>query len=178
MSDEIAQSDKLYDLDKISSEMVEFIDSFKSVIISSDLGEHCIVSYAPFVREGDEIYILLSSIARHYQGIKHDPNKVQIIFLQDETLANSIFERKRVAFSTKADILLDKNEFISKFENKFSDEVQFLMIKQMEDFHIIRLKIGQGRFVKYAGVCFETDGLKVLKQLNEYLPHKIFANKD
>ena len=168
-----------YNFDNLSTEMLEFIDSFKSLIISSDLGENCIVSYAPFVREEDEIYILVSSVARHYKAIQHSPNKVQIVFLQDEIAANTIFNRKRASFSTTAEILPNKNDFISKFEKKFADEVQFLMIKEMEDFHIVRLKImGKGRFVKDVGVVFETQELKVIKWLNEYTPHRLFISKE
>nr|MBP3724519.1 hypothetical protein [Campylobacter sp.] len=49
----------------------------------------------------------------------------------------------------------------------------------MEDFHIVRLKImGKGRFVKDIGVVFETQELKVIKQLNEYTPHKLFVSKE
>ena len=91
----------LYNFDTLSTEMLEFIDGFKSLIISSDLGENCIVSYAPFVRENDEVYILVSSVARHYKAIQHSPNKVQIIFLPN------------------------KNDFISKFEKNLPMKFSF-----------------------------------------------------
>lgn len=161
------------DFTALSNEMIEFIDSFKSVIISSDLGEHCVASYAPFVRKGDEIYIIISEIAEHYRSIRDFPNKVQIAFLQDEITSNSIFARKRASFRVEAKFIQNKADYIDKFEDKFSDEVPFLIIKQMGDFHVVRLKMGKGRFVMGIGTTFEADGLKIIKQIGEGMPHKI-----
>ena len=161
------------DFTALSNEMIEFIDSFGSVIISSDLGEHCVASYAPFVREEDEIYIIISQIAKHYKSIKDFPNKVQIIFLQDEISSSSIFARKRASFRVEAKFIENKADYIGKFESKFADEVPFLIVKQMGDFHIVRLKLCKGRFVKSFGAAFEIDGLKVIKQIGEGMPHKI-----
>lgn len=165
-------SPKEDDFDALSNEMTEFIDSFKSVIISSDLKKHCVASYAPFVREDDKIYIFISQIAQHYKAIKKAPNKVQIIFLQDETSAQSIFVRKRASFSVKAKFIQNKADFILKFHAKFANETPFLVVKQMKDFHIVCLKIGKGRFVKGFGAAFKTNKLKITKQIGKNMPHK------
>lgn len=52
----------------LQNELVEFIDSQKSVIISS-FDDFCLSSYAPFIRLKDSIFVIISSIARHYNAI-------------------------------------------------------------------------------------------------------------
>ena len=159
-------------LEKIGSEMVEFIDSFKSVIISSDGGEFCTASYAPFVRVKDEIFVLLSEVAEHFKSIKNAPNKVQILFLQDENEAKTIFARRRVSFNANVEFIENKSEFITKFEAKFSDEKALSLIKMMSDFHIVKFTLKKGRLVNGFGAAFDTDGLKVIARVGGKMPHK------
>ena len=160
-------------LEKISAEMVEFIDKFKSVTISSDFGLHCTASYAPFVRVGEEIFVILSEIAEHYTSIKNAPNKVQILFLQDENEAKTIFARRRVSFNANAEFIDKTSEILSKFEDKFKDESAFEMIKKMSDFHIVKFTLGTGRLVNGFGAAYDTQGLKVITRVGEAMPHKI-----
>lgn len=160
------------DLNEISKDMISFIDSFKSVIISSDFGEYCTASYAPFVRHEEKIYILISQIAKHYNAIKNAPNKVQIMFLQDENDAQTIFARRRVSFVVKADFIDKKDEILEKFKNKFKHEAPLEMILKMSDFHFVCLDLKKGRLVNGFGAAYDTDGLSVIKRVGENMPHK------
>ena len=161
------------EFEKISSEMVEFIDSFQSVIISSDLGEHCTASYAPFVRVEDEIFVLLSEIAEHFKSIKNAPNKVQILFLQNENEAKTIFARRRVSFNASAEFTPKNDEILAKFEEKFKNESAFVMIKKMSDFHIVKFALGKGRLVNGFGAAYDTNALKVISRVGGKMPHKM-----
>ena len=160
-------------LEKTSANMVEFIDSFKCVIISSDFGEHCTASYPPFVRDGEKIYVLLSEIAEHYASIKNAPKKVQILFLQNENEAKTIFARRRVSFNASAEFTPKNDEILAKFEEKFKNESAFEMIKKMSDFHIVKFALGKGRLVNGFGAAYDTDALKVITRVGGKMPHKM-----
>lgn len=159
--------------EKISSDMVEFIDSFNSVIISSDLGERCIASYAPFIRKNSEFYILISDVPVHFNSITKNPEKIQIMFLQDEKEAATIFARRRVSFDAKATLRDDiRKEILQDFEVKFGKEPAFATIKNMIDFHIVKIEISKGRLVNGFGAAYDTDGFKVLARVGGAMPHR------
>lgn len=162
------------DLDGISKKMIDFIDAQKSVIISSDLGEHCVASYSPFIREGETFYVLISEIPVHYKAIFANPQKVQILFLQDESAAKTIFARARVSFNVKATLNDEiRAEMIAKFRAKFPDESPLDMIEKMADFHIVKFEISKGRAVFGFGAAYDTNGLKVIARAGGKMPHSM-----
>lgn len=165
--------DKQNDFEKISNGMVEFIDSLKSMVIASDIGEHCVASYAPFVRKNDEFYVLISEVAVHFASITQNSQKIEILFLQDEKDASSIFARRRVSFGAKASLCDEKrDEILQDFQIKFANEVAFSLIKNMADFHLIKFEISTGRLVNGFGAAFDTDGFSIIGRVGGAMPHK------
>ncbi|QKF64117.1 pyridoxamine 5'-phosphate oxidase [Campylobacter corcagiensis] len=145
----------------LQNELIEFIDSQKSVIISS-FDDFCLSSYAPFIRLKDSIFVIISSIARHYQAINKNKELVSVMFIEDESMVKSIFARFRASFSVEVGLKDElRDEIFSKFEEKFKDEVALKMIKDLKDFHIIEFKLKNGRFVKGFGRAYDLDGLNV-----------------
>ncbi|EAK0827072.1 HugZ family heme oxygenase [Campylobacter fetus] len=156
----------------VSKDMVDFIDGFNSVLISSLNGDHCVCSYAPVVRDDNDFYILISEVSEHFKSIKENSDKISIMFLEDESKAKTIFARKRASFRSKAVFLDDQKESLfSKFESKFSSESAIKMIKNMSDFHIIKIEITKGRFVKGFGAAYDTNGLEIIQRVHSANPH-------
>lgn len=162
-------------MDKISKSLVEFVDSFKSVIISSVHSDfQCISSYAPFVRENDEIYICLSEVAEHFSSIKQNPDKISLFFIQSEDEAKTILARVRFSVRGEAVFVDDKNlrdEIFNKMQERFPNDVAFGQIRQMKDFHIVKIKLAKGRFVKGFGAAYDSDALTLLNQADIKNPH-------
>ncbi|PSM53053.1 iron-responsive cellular heme oxygenase [Campylobacter blaseri] len=158
--------------DKIQGQMLEFIQSFKTVLISSLDDEQCVTSYAPFVKIDNDIYVVISSVARHYHSIKQNPNKVSLMFLQDEKDAKTIFARVRAGFEVEATFCDElKDRVFDELEKINPKETALKHIKTMNDFHIIKFKLKNGRFVKGFGGAYDTFGLKILGAAKTKNPH-------
>lgn len=107
-------------------------------------------------------------MAEHFEAIRSNSDQISIMFLEDESSASSIFARKRASFRVKA-IFEDefRDELFDKFKAKFKDEPVLEMIKNMLDFHIIKLEVMSGKFVKGFGMAYSTDGLKVVSHITK-----------
>lgn len=160
------------DFSQIAESMKAFIDDRKTLIISS-LGVNCVASYAPFVRKGDDFYILISEVAPHYKSIASNADKVQIMFIEDENSAKTIFARRRVSFDAKVILKDEREKIFSEFEAKFVSERALGVIKQMRDFHIFRVEISRGRLVNGFGAAYDTQGLSVISRVGGAMPHDI-----
>lgn len=162
------------DTSTIEKDALEFIDSFKSVLISSFNEDHCVCSYSPFIRQNNEFFILISEVSEHYNSIFRAPEKISIMFLEDESKAKTVFARKRVSFRARAVFIDDiKEELFPKFEEKFANEAGIKHIKNMSDFHIVKIMISKGRFVKGFGAAYDLEGFKILNRVHEANPHQI-----
>ncbi|MSN96193.1 HugZ family heme oxygenase [Campylobacter sp. FMV-PI01] len=159
--------------DKIERSLAEFIDTFSSVIISSIKDGQAISSYAPFIKENGDFYICVSSVAKHYEAMLENPNNISIFFIQDEKDASSLFARVRASFEASAELVDDKfrNEYFAKFEATYPNESALSFIKNMQDFHIIRLTPKKGRFVKGFGAAYDTNGFKITSKGRVNNPH-------
>lgn len=161
------------DFSKISEKMVKFIDDCKCVFIASDADTNCVVSYLPFVRIGDEIYGLISEVPAHYKSIFAHPQKVQIMFIEDESTATTIFARARVGFNAKASLCDERrDEIVAKLKARFPNESPLNMLEKMSDFHAIKFEINSGRLVFGFGAAYDTDKLVVLNRAGDGFPHK------
>lgn len=147
---------------KLETFLLNLIDGQKSVIISS-FDEGCVSSYAPFLRRGDEIYAILSSVAPHYHAIKKNKDLVSILFIVDEQKAHTIFARVRASFKVEVSFADEKREEIFKeLREKYEDDAVIDIIEELADFHILKFKLKKGRFVRGFGAAYETDGLKIV----------------
>lgn len=166
--------------EKIASEMIEFIQTCNTVLISSIINDRCVVSYAPYVIKDSSIYAVLSSVALHFESIKANPDKISIMFLEDESKAATIFARVRASFEASAEFMECgdlKNEIFDIFESKYPQDAAIKHIRGMQDFHVVKFDIAKGRFVKGFGAAYDTDGFNVKQRAGEQNPHQYAPKK-
>lgn len=173
---------KTMQYDEIQKEMLEFRDSFGSVIIASvDQNKQAVASYAPLLKYKDRFFIYISEVAEHYASIKANPNAIEVLFLQDEKEAKSVILRKRLKYKThvefkEKDALFDA--IFDQFEAKHTSAGGLKSIRKMGDFHLIELHFQEGRFVKGFGAAYDIDKEGNLKFAAETdgnphsMPHK------
>ncbi|QCD52189.1 HugZ family heme oxygenase [Campylobacter sp. RM16192] len=163
-------------LEKIEAGMVDFVDSLKTVVISSVHQDmQCVGSYAPFVKIDDAIYICLSSVAEHYHSIKANPNKISLLFIEDESTAKTIFARHRLSIKGEAKFIEDealRNEIFDKLAEKNPKESAIKQLRNMSDFYIIKVELKDGRYVKGFGAAYNSKGLKLSQAAGESNPHR------
>lgn len=125
----------------------------KTLMISSLTPEGVpFISYAPFVKVEERIYIYISETAEHYQNVCKNP-QVAIIIIEDEKDAKSTFARTRVSFNATAKQLETIDERLWElFERKQDNEI--LKVLRTLDFHMFELDLHQGRLVEGFGRAY------------------------
>ena len=123
---ELCQSvERSLEEDKIKSEILEFRDGFGSVVIASvDKECQAIASYAPLLRYEGRFFIYISEVAEHYHSIKSNPERIEVLFLEDECEAKSVILRKRLRYRARAEFREKDGEFekiFSSFELSHPD---------------------------------------------------------
>ncbi|WP_300331790.1 pyridoxamine 5'-phosphate oxidase family protein [Fusobacterium sp.] len=145
-----------FDPKEIINETEQFINSFKSVILGtvSKNGE-VDVTYAPHLKIDGEHYIYISEIGDHYTNLTENEQKFEIMFLEEEKEAMSAIARKRARFNVTAEFL-PRDEKFEKIMDKFQESVgeTFKIVRQMKDFHLVKLNVIDGRYVKGFGQAY------------------------
>ena len=137
------------------------ISSFSSIQIASvDKNGLPEVSYSPSVLDNyNNFYVYVSELSKHTENMLNNCN-VSLMIIEDETLADIIFARKRVTFSCQAiPIKRDTEEWLdimNRFQEKFGPMMKQLI--KMKDFHLIKLKPSFGRLVYGFGKAFDIQG--------------------
>lgn len=141
---------------EIINETEQFINSFKSVILGtvSKNGE-IDVTYAPHLKIDGEHYIYISEIGDHYSNLTENEQTFEIMFLEEEKEAFSAIARKRARFNVTAEFL-PRDEKFETIMDKFQESVgeSFKFIRKMEDFHLVKLHVIDGRYVKGFGQAY------------------------
>ncbi len=126
----------------------------KSILISSLNNDGCPeISYAPFVKHQDKIYLYLSRAAKHYDNLSLN-QQCSVMAIEDEELAQNIFARNRVSFQCESKKIESVEQTIETlFEQRHGDKM-LAMFKKM-DFDWFELTIEKGRLVKGFGQAFD-----------------------
>ena len=135
---------------KLKQEIIAFIDSRKSLMLSSTgLDGKPYASYAPFAYDDQAIYILISEIAIHANNLIKTP-EASVLIIEDEDSAEELFARVRVNYSM--DVKRCEYEDDSWYKGlhvlhaRLGDRIESL--SEMSDFHLFRLEPKGGRYVK------------------------------
>jgi len=83
-------------------EVESFLETFQTLIMASLTPEGAPhASTAPYVRFGNDFYILISTVAQHGRNLLENPN-VSLLFVEDESQCVQPFARKRVTIEATA----------------------------------------------------------------------------
>lgn len=145
-----------FDSTEIIKETEEFVNSFKSVILGTVSKDGEVdVTYAPHLKIDGEHYIYISEIGDHYTNLTENEQKFEIMFLQEEKEAISVIARKRARFNVTAEFL-PRDERFEEIMDLFEKSVgeTFKIVRKMEDFHLVKLNVVDGRYVKGFGQAY------------------------
>ena len=153
-----------------------FIDEFNSLTLAtlSKDNEVC-ASYAPLLRFNNDFYIYISEVSEHFNNIKSHPNNVEIMLLEDESKAKSPIVRARLRYRVTCEFI-ERGELFDKVYDNFIARVGkgrgIDQIRNMLDFHLIKLNLGKGRFVKGFGQAYDIVG-HTITPANTGMPHSM-----
>lgn len=145
---------------KINREVMEFIESRKSLMLSSLQPDGSpYASYAPFAIGENCLYVLLSEIALHAINLKSNP-RASVLIIEDEDSAGELFARMRVNYSVNAELIEVESEAwykgVDTLESRHGERVRNL--SELSDFRLFCLKPQGGRYVKGFGRAFALAG--------------------
>ncbi|RDU65001.1 HugZ family heme oxygenase [Helicobacter didelphidarum] len=150
--------------EKIVEEIEMFKNEFESVLLASlsrDNKPH--ISYSPLLRYADRYFLYISEVAQHCGNLKANPDKVQIIFIEDESKTKTIIARKRLTYDAHVKFL-PRDDFFDKVYDNFEKRVENInksggvsTIRGMTDFHLVEIDFQEGRFVKGFGSAYQID---------------------
>jgi putative heme iron utilization protein len=117
-------------------------------------------SYAPAVMtESRAFYIHVSELSNHTANLRNT-RKASVLLIEDEETSEQIFARKRVTYACNAaEVVHESAEWkdaMERFAEKFGGIMNHL--KNMKDFHLIRLRPNSGRLVVGFGQAYEVTG--------------------
>lgn len=137
----------------LKQEFETFDADKRSLIISSISSEgEPLTSYAPFVKEGNNYFISISSNLPHFKNIQAT-KKAHILIIEDEATAEHIYARKRLYFSAACQVVEEGSEEIyALFDKRYGESLSFL--RSMKDFKIIKLTPGEKSLVLGFGAAY------------------------
>ena len=157
---ELCQSvSKTLKYEDVKKEILSFKQSFGSILLSTISPSGLpTISYAPLIQLDEKNYIYISATAEHFENIKTHPDKIEIMFLEDECKAKSIILRKRLKYRAKAEFITRENPIFTKaldwLEDSMGGSGGIKTIRNFNDFYLIELTFLNGRFVKGFGQAY------------------------
>ena len=116
-------------------------------------------SYAPLVWVDDHYYLFLSDLAGHTRNLKCCPS-LSLMLIEAEDQAANAFMRQRITLQGLAEsISRDDSSFagvLAEFHHRFGKVMA--MIEPLADFHLFRLQLHTGRFVRGFGQAYDLAG--------------------
>ncbi|TQR32426.1 HugZ family heme oxygenase [Campylobacter sp. MIT 99-7217] len=162
-------------LDKIQAELDKFKAGFGSVCLATQGANGVECTYAPLVQTQKGDYIYISEVADHYKSIKENPKNIEVLFVEDEEKAASMILRKRIRYRVEAEFLPRGAEFdaiYDEFERQNDSDGGIKMIRNMLDFHLVKLNYKEGSFVKGFGQAYKIHANGELEHVKGNNPHK------
>ncbi|MFA6189582.1 MAG: pyridoxamine 5'-phosphate oxidase family protein [Sulfuricurvum sp.] len=140
-----------------NTEVKEFLAGFKTCMIASLTPEgKAYASTAPYARDGNVFYILISTVAQHGKNLL-STNHVSLLFAEDEGNCSQPFARKRITIETSVEeVNRDETAFetgIENLKNRFDAELVESLAK-MGDFHLFALRAKSGSAVMGFGQAY------------------------
>lgn len=140
--------------EEITQAFQTFDEDKKSLIISSTSSDNePLTSYAPFVKQGENYYVSISSNLPHFINMQ-STKKAHILIIEDEGSAEHIYARKRVYFSAECRVVEEGTEEIYKlFDKRYGESLSFL--RSMKDFKIIEFTPQEKSLVLGFGAAYK-----------------------
>jgi heme iron utilization protein len=143
-----------------NTEVTEFLAGFKTCMIASLTPENkAYASTAPYERDGNTFFILISTVAQHGKNLLAT-NYVSLLFAEDESTCTQPFARKRITIEASVnEVARDTSDFdtgINLLKNRFDTELVENLSK-MGDFHLFALSAQSGSAVMGFGQAYRLD---------------------
>ncbi len=116
-------------------------------------------STAPFIRDQDGcFYVFVSELALHCRNML-TTQRAAVLLVAPEEKTDNHFARQRLSFQCQVDVVSKDDEhyaiLLRQFETEFGKTVSLL--RNLNDFNLLRLSLEKGRFVAGFGQVYPVD---------------------
>jgi heme iron utilization protein len=146
--------------EKAQKELDVFLEGIKTVVLSTvDLQGEPFASYSPFVEDNEgNFYVFVSTAVQHSHNM-YNTKKAHLLFIEDESITNHIYARRRLYFKAKVEKFEPNDERFEKiallFEKKHGDQAS--LVRKMTDSRFYKLIPYDGNLVLGFGAAFKLD---------------------
>jgi len=139
--------------EEIIQEFKDFDRDKYSLIISTTSSENFpLTNYAPFVKIDEDYFVSVSENLPHYVNMVQT-KKAHILIIEDESIADHIYARKRLYFAASCSLEEDTEKVFKLFDERYGDKLSFL--RTMKDFKIIKITPEEKSLVLGFGAAFK-----------------------
>ncbi|PEJ56771.1 heme iron utilization protein [Bacillus sp. AFS002410] len=149
---------KQLSIEAIKQKYIEFVNESKTFSISTlDQNGNPFISYAPFVKHEEKLYIFISAITEHYKFIEEN-ELIHIMMIADDSKSPNLFARERVRFQCTSENIGNDNkeEIFSKFE-EIHGASMIKLLRGLADMSLFELTPIHGRYVVGFGSAYDVD---------------------
>ena len=148
------------ELDSARREYLALRECSRGALLATIAGEQTpCASYAPLVWVDDHYFLFLSDLAGHTRNLKCCPS-LSLMLIEAEDQAANAFMRQRITLQGSAEsVSRDDSSFarvLAEFHHRFGKVIA--MIEPLADFHLFRLQLHTGRFVRGFGQAYDLAG--------------------
>ena len=148
------------ELDNAQREFLALRDSSKAALLATLTDDQMpFASYAPLAWVDDSGYLYLSELAGHTRNLKRCPS-ISLLLMEDGARAANAFARRRITFAATVVVVEREDplftQVLAEFRHCFGKIMK--MIEPLPDFHLFRLQLHSGRFVRGFGQAYELSG--------------------
>ncbi|WP_440878423.1 HugZ family protein [Vibrio natriegens] len=146
-------------LERLPEKIQGFIQQFSTAQLGTvDSQGIPLASYAPFVRQGNDFVMLLSTVSKHARNLQQTP-RASLMLVESEDKARHLFARERLVIDCDV-VCIDKHSeeaspLKQQMQQKYGEIVEQLC--GMKDFSFYRFAPRSGNYVKGFGQAFSLD---------------------
>ncbi|WP_319553464.1 pyridoxamine 5'-phosphate oxidase family protein [uncultured Vibrio sp.] len=146
-------------LERLPEKIQKFIDQFATAQLGTvDAQGTPLASYGPFVRQGNDFVMLLSTVSQHARNLQHTP-RASLMLVEPEDKARHLFARERLVIDCDV-IFIDKHSLEAAPLRQHMQQAYGEIVEQlcgMKDFSFYRFSPRSGNYVKGFGQAFRLD---------------------
>lgn len=158
------------DLDSVRQEYLALREQCQGALLATLEGDRTpSASYAPLVWLDGQSYLFLSDLAGHTRNLKSCPS-LGLMLIEGEDASANAFARRRITLQGEARMVEREDPSfapaLAEFHRRFGQVMAVL--ESLPDFHLFRLQLQRGRYIRGFGQAFELsgEGLTQLAHIN------------
>lgn len=153
----------------LAPKVKELVASVQSVILATTDSEGVPTSsYAPYVQDGKDFYVLVSFMAKHTKNLLN--GYASVMFIEDESATKQVYARERLTIDANtSQVERDSdlwNTIIGSLKERHGKVVE--IISEMKDFILVKLEPTAGNYVNGFGSAYYVDeNLEIVQHRND-----------